>query len=60
MEGVMRTTKLIESYGRRFTSFGRIAGIITILIVGILIACNQDTERRMMDNDPGIENSTVK
>lgn len=34
----MKTRKLMELYGRRYTPFARLAGFVAILIFGILMA----------------------
>jgi hypothetical protein len=40
----MTAKKLIELYGRRFTSSSKLMGLIAILIFGVLLAFNSNNE----------------
>lgn len=55
----MKSRKLIELYGKRFTPWTNIAGFIAIIVFGILIAFSQGSQESMIDENP-VEYSIVE
>lgn len=51
----MKTSKLIELYGRRFTASASIAGFIAILIFGVLIAFGTTNGRTTQEENTRTE-----
>lgn len=51
----MTTRKLIELYGRRFTPFAKIVGLIAIILFGILIAFNGRSSEEGKTNSSSVD-----
>lgn len=51
----MKTSKLIEMYGRRFTPSVKLAGFIAILIFGILLAFNGGNSVQTSETNTTVE-----